>query len=126
MKNRCTNPKGVGAKIYHDRGIRVCQEWAASFEVFRDWSLKNGYTDGLTIERKNNDLGYNPENCRWATPKEQIRNRRNTLFLTAFDETKSLGEWVEDPRCTLSYRTLQARYDRGWRGERAISGPLLR
>ena len=65
---------------YQDRGITVCDEWLV-FENFRDWALSHGYKEGLQIDRVNNDVGYCPENCRWATPKENMNNRRNTLRL---------------------------------------------
>ena len=65
---------------YQDRGITVCDEWLV-FENFRDWALSHGYKEGLQIDRVNNDAGYCSENCRWATPKENMNNRRNTLRL---------------------------------------------
>lgn len=65
---------------YQDRGITVCSEWLV-FENFRDWALSHGYSDGLEIDRRDNDKGYCPENCRWITPKENANNRRNTIRL---------------------------------------------
>lgn len=65
---------------YRDRGISVCEEWRA-FENFRDWALTHGYSDGLQIDRIDNDKGYCPENCRWVTPKENMNNRRCTIRL---------------------------------------------
>ena len=65
---------------YQDRGITVCDEWLV-FENFRDWALSHGYKDDLQIDRRDNDAGYCPENCRWVTPKENVNNRRNTLRL---------------------------------------------
>ena len=67
-------------RYYQDRGITVCDEWLV-FENFRDWALSHGYKEGLQIDRVNNDAGYCPANCRWATPKENVNNRRNTICL---------------------------------------------
>lgn len=75
MKARCV-PGSRTAKYYGDRGISVCGEWANSFEVFRDWAMANGYSDHLEIDRKDNDKGYSPDNCRFATRVEQMRNMR--------------------------------------------------
>lgn len=76
MKTRCGNPHSKSYKYYGGRGIQVCQEWSDSFEKFRDWSLENGYAENLTLDRKDNDKGYAPDNCKWSTRKEQRMNQR--------------------------------------------------
>jgi len=78
MKERCQNPNSTSYVNYGGRGISICEEWS-SYENFKSWSEKSGYQDGLSIDRINNDLGYEPQNCRWATKEEQGQNRRGGL-----------------------------------------------
>lgn len=75
MKNRCFYTKDKHFNDYGGRGITVCDEWKNDFESFKKWSLSNGYSDELTIDRINNDGNYEPSNCRWVTMKEQCKNR---------------------------------------------------
>lgn len=81
MKQRCNNPN---TKCYHNyggKGIKVCDEWESSFESFYEWSIANGYEDDLSIDRINNDKGYSPDNCRWATVIVQANNKRNNRII---------------------------------------------
>ena len=94
MIHRCEDPKREKYKDYGKRGISVCKEWHDP-NTFMDWAFENGYSDGLQLDRVNNDGNYCPDNCRWVTPKNNSRNRRNTVFLSAQGETKSVAEWCE-------------------------------
>jgi len=76
MNQRCNNPKSHAYSEYGGRGITVCKEWA-DYSTFKKWSIENGYTDELSIDRIDNDMGYYPENCRWATKSTQQRNTRS-------------------------------------------------
>jgi len=75
MNARCKNPKNVAYKYYGARGISVCAAWR-DFAPFQGWSLANGYEEGLSIDRIDNDKGYEPSNCRWTTMFQQRHNRR--------------------------------------------------
>lgn len=95
MKDRCYRVKARDYERYGAKGIRVCPEWLASFDAFRDWALQNGYADNLTLDRKEVDGPYSPENCRWATYKEQANNRSNTKYITYEGATRTASEWAE-------------------------------
>ena len=77
MKTRCYNLNAQNYKDYGGRGITICPEWLHDFVAFRDWALSHGYRDDLSIDRIDNDKGYSPDNCRWATAKEQRANQRS-------------------------------------------------
>lgn len=75
MKCRCSMPSHSTYTYYGGRGISVCAEWL-DFIKFQEWALANGYTDGLEIDRINNDSDYAPDNCRWVTHAENMKNLR--------------------------------------------------
>jgi hypothetical protein len=108
MMRRCHNPRDKDYKRYGGRGIVVCVAWR-KYHAFGEWALANGYAEHLTIERIKNNRGYSPKNCKWATFKEQARNRSNNTFVAAFGEIKTISQWAEDPRCRVNNATLIAR-----------------
>lgn len=122
MRFRCNNPKATQYKDYGGRGIRVCVEWD-DFLVFKTWAERSGYSDELSLDRIDNNKGYEPDNCRWATRKQQNTNRRSTMALEWDGVTKSLADWVQDPRCVVGYATAYQRLRLGWKISDALSKP---
>ena len=123
IKTRCLNHKVECYKDYGGRGIRICEQWKNDFKSFYDWSIENGYKEGLSIDRIDVNGNYKPDNCRWATHKEQADNRRNSIKkeITAFGETKSVHDWSNDKRCTVNVGTILYRIGAEWEAERAIT-----
>jgi len=94
IKQRCNNQNCTAFKNYGARGIRVTDEWDR-FEPFYRWAIESGYKPGLDIDRINNDGDYSPENCRWVSRRENVNNRRRTVFLTVNGETHPRTVWEE-------------------------------
>lgn len=123
MKSRCQS-KCMGAyKYYGDRGITVCEEWKDDFPAFKAWAMGNGYSEGLSIERKDVNGPYSPQNCCWIPIADQALNTRNTVRVTAFGETHPLTVWAKDSRCVVPRHTLDRRIKQGWDHEKAILTP---
>ena len=104
MRHRCNNPRHRDYKNYGGRHISVCERWQTSFENFHN-DMGEPPTTQHTLDRRNNDAGYNPENCRWATQQEQHQNTRRTRWLTYRNECLPLCEWVQ--RLCISTETLR-------------------
>ena len=119
MLKRTGAIKGASEKnkhYYQDRGITVCDEWLV-FENFRDWALSHGYSDDLEIDRRDNDKGYCPDNCRWFSIRENMNNRRNTLCLEdgtplAMFCSKVGIQTLENGKLTKQYNRIQSAYRR--------------
>ena len=94
MKKRCYYKKSVAYHNYGGRGIAICDEWLNDYYAFESWALNNGYADGLTIERIDNNGNYSPENCKWATRSEQCNNKRNNVLITYLGKTQTLTQWA--------------------------------
>lgn len=127
MKKRCYNSHSDHYKWYGAENKGICEEWLGKngFKSFAEWSLSHGYNDSLTIDRKDNTKGYSPDNCRWVTPKQNCRNKRNNHYVTISGETKTLSEWAEV--YGISFAAISARINKlGWDDVKAITTPLLR
>ena len=122
MKKRCHNSNDPDYVRYGARGIKVCDEWRNSYEAFRDWALANGYSDKLTIDRRDNNLGYFPLNCRWATPKVQANNTRRNRRIYCRGEVHNLGEWADI--VGIGWSTIKHRLNHGWAIEAALYTPV--
>ena len=113
IKSRCYNTHHDAYARYGGRGIKMCDEWYNNFKAFYEWAIANGYNDTLTIDRIDNNKGYEPSNCRWVDKPTQQRNRRSNLYFTIDGVTKCLKEWSRV--YGLNYTTVHKRVSKyGW------------
>lgn len=126
MRDRCYREKNNHYHVYGEKGISVCPEWLGEhgFDNFSKWSMANGYKDNLTLDRIDNDKGYSPGNCRWATQKEQQNHRTNNHYVEINGVTKSLMEWCESGIYEANYPTVKQRIRMGWDDISAITKPV--
>ena len=122
MKRRCTDDRRASYKNYGGRGIKVCKAWTDHFAAFYEWAIENGYRKGLTIERIDNNDGYNPSNCTWADRQTQNRNTRHCCYVTIEGDRMTLSEAAD--RFNIPYNTIHSRYyTYGWPDEYLILKP---
>ena len=122
MKGRCNNSNNKSYPNYGGRGITICKDWD-KFENFYEWSINNGYSDDLTIDRINTDGNYEPSNCRWVNRKIQGNNTRRNHYLTYNGETKTMSEWADIKG--IDYYTLRGRINNyHWSVEKALETPV--
>lgn len=124
MKTRCYCKTDFHYPRYGARGIVVCTEWKNDFQAFYDWSMSNGYSDDLTIDRIDVNGNYEPQNCRWADNFTQANNTRRNRYYTYNNETHTLTEWsriVGIKREILKDRIFKL----GWSFEDAIKTPKM-
>lgn len=122
MIKRCYQSNNKDYKFYGGRGIGVCNEWKESATDFIKWSKENGYEEGLWLDRIDSNDDYKPDNCRWITPKEQQRNRRNNFLVEYNGEIRLLVELAEQHN--IKYTTLKKRILLGWSCEEALEKPV--
>lgn len=127
IKSRCYNPKDIVFKHYGGRGIVMCEEWKNNPKAFFEWAIANGYDKNAkrgecTIDRIDVNGNYEPNNCRWATQKEQCNNKRNNYLITYNNETHTVAEWSR--KINMHLNTLYARLYKGWSVEKTLTTPL--
>ena len=123
MRARCYNQHNNRYKNYGARGIKVCSGWMGKEGIlnFYNWAINNGYKEGLTIDRINNDGNYEPNNCRWITPKEQSNNRTTNRFIVYNGKTHTIAEWSRI--LNINYALLQSRLNKdNWSIEESFFG----
>ena len=122
MNARCFNPKSRRYDRYGGRGITVCERWKSFDNFLADMGIR---PPGCTIDRIDTYGNYEPENCKWSSPKAQQRNRRINRIITHLNESLCLSEWSE--RTGIHWATLDCRLKRGWTPEEALTvQPTLR
>lgn len=121
MNRRCQNQKDKDYPQYGGRGVKVCDRWigANGFQNFLE-DMGTRTSKSHSIDRKDVDGDYEPGNCRWATAKEQNRNKRNNRNLTFQGRTQCLTAWAEEFK--INRETLARRLDAGWTIYAAASG----
>lgn len=119
MKSRCNNPKNKKYNRYGGRGIKVCDEWENDFMAFYNWAISNGFEESLSIDRIDNNKGYSPDNCRWATPRQQANNTRRNIIVERDGEKVTLSDLCRN--LGLNYRLVLSRIESGMTVEMAIS-----
>lgn len=120
IKQRCCNRNNSAYKNYSGREITICNEWLNDFMTFYNWAIINGYHDGLTIERIDVNGNYEPNNCKWATQKQQCNNRRSNVYLTYNSKTQTMKQWSEE--LNINYSTIRQRHRNGYSDKECLFG----
>ena len=120
MKARCRNPRDPAYERYGAKGVYVCERWNSFDNFLSDMGEK---PEGMTIERIDGTKGYEPGNCKWATMREQNRNKRSNHVLTAHGKTMILSDWADLVK--IGRFTIAGRLKHGWSVERALFTPVM-
>lgn len=123
MKRRCYNEKCRSYKDYGAKGIKICDEWKNNFIAFYDWAINNGYSENLTIERKDIHQDYCPLNCCWIPKAQQQKNTSRNVLYEYKGQKKLLGELAKENN--LPFTCVRKRLERGWSLERTLTTPNL-
>lgn len=119
MNHRCSNPNDKRYDRYGGRGIAVCERW----KDFKNFLADMGEQPrGLSIDRIDNDGPYAPDNCRWASHKQQANNRSSNRIITHNGKTQTLAQWADE--LGMAWEALDYRFRRGWSVARALTEPL--
>lgn len=124
MRERCYTKSCKKYKDYGLKGIKLCDDWYNDFHSFEKWALQNGYKKDLTIERKNVNKDYCPENCTWITVEAQAKNRSNNHKITYNDRTMILQDWADE--VGIDSATIRRRLKSGWSIEDALFTPKMK
>jgi len=123
MIDRCRRVGNSKYKYYGGRGISVCEQWQISFISFTNWAFANGYNDTLTIERKEVNGNYEPDNCKWIPAGEQALNTRNTHYIEFNGQKLTVSQWAK--QLNINYNTLLNRINTyKWSIEKSLTTPL--
>lgn len=122
MKQRCYNSNVRSYKNYGAKGITICDEWLENPTLFYEWAYDNGYSKGLSIERKNVHQGYSPSNCTFIPKSEQSKNRNMSHMISIKGKTLCLSDWCRI--YNIKAPTVMARYNKGMSWEDALSKPV--
>lgn len=119
IKQRCNNVNSKSYSKYGGCGIKVCDEWENNFLSFYNWSIVNGYKEGLTIERSNVKGNYEPFNCTWIPKSLQSRNRTCSVLLNFNGQTKNASDWSDITG--IPSKVITQRIRRGWSTEKTLT-----
>lgn len=115
MRRRCNDVKNQAYDRYGGRGITVCERWMKFENFLKDMGER---PEGMSLDRIDNNSGYSPDNCRWATTVEQNNNQRKNVFITLEGKTQTLAQWCREKG--MLYRLVRKRLHLGWSPERAF------